>query len=318
MSATNTQKIAIRQAAKWLALWHSGAMTAAEKSELDDWRAANPEHEQAWQHAEVLAQKLTQVPAEIGMPVLDRKISRRDFIKPLAAFMVAIPSGMLVYRYSPWREWMADYRTATGERRQIVLEDGSQLLLNTASAVNIEYTQELRLIRLLAGEILIQTAPDNAPVHRPLIVQTAEGQLRALGTRFTVRQQAELTRLVVLEGAVQATPVAAKQQSGVIKAGMQSSLTAYELRTPKPLDETLTSWTQGMLYVVKMPLSEFVDELACYRPGIIRCSAEIAHLEVSGVFQLNNTDSILAALEDTLPITVQQRTRYWVTLSAKS
>ncbi|MGP1717638.1 MAG: FecR domain-containing protein [Methylophilus sp.] len=322
MSMETTQKMTIRQAAKWLALWHSGSMTAAEKSKLADWRAASPEHEQAWQHAGLLTQKLAQVPAGIAMPVLDRPMSqtmsRRDFIKPLAACMVAIPGGLLAYRYSPWRQWMADYRTATGERRQIVLADGSRMLLNTASAVNVEFTRDFRMIRLLAGEILIQTAPDTAPAHRPLIVQTAEGHLRALGTRFTVRQQPELTRLAVLEGAVQATPVAARQQDGIIQAGMQSSLTAHALQAPRPLDETLTSWTEGMLYVVKMPLAEFVDELARYRPGIMRCDADIAHLQVSGVFQLNNTDSILAALEDTLPVVVQQRTPYWVTLSGRA
>lgn len=322
MSANAPQKMTIRQAAKWLALWHSGSMTEAEKRKLADWRAASPEHEQAWQHAGLLTQKLTQMPSGIAMPVLDRALSqtmsRRDFIKPLAACLVAVPSGILAYRYSPWREWMADYRTATGERRQIVLADGSRLLLNTASAVNVEFTPELRLIRLMAGEIFIQTATDNAPAHRPLIVQTAEGHLRALGTRFTVRQQPELTRLAVLQGAVQATPVAAQQQDGVIEAGMQTSLTSHELHAPRPLDEMLTSWTEGMLYVVKMPLGAFVDELARYRPGIIRCSAEIAHLQVSGVFQLNNTDSILAALEDTLPVVVQQRTRYWVILSGRS
>lgn len=316
MSTTSVPShVTIRQAAKWLALWHSGSMTEAEKRQLDDWRTADPQHEQAWQYAELLAQKLTHIPAELGMPVLDRNISRRDFIKPLALLMVAMPSGMLAYRYVPWREWSADYRTATGERREVVLADGSRILLNTASAMNVVFSNEQRKIRLLTGEILVQTAPDPYPAHRPFIVQTAEGGLRALGTRFTVRQQQGLTRLAVIEGAVEAVPAVARQQAGIVKAGQQSSLTEREMHAVETLDEKRAAWADGILYVDKMPLGEFVAELGRYRPGVVRCEPDVTHLEVSGVFQLKDTDRILAALQNTLPVQLHWRTRYWVTIA---
>jgi len=318
MSQSTPSHAVIRQAAKWLALWHSGRMTDADRLGLADWRAAKPEHEHAWRQAELLAQKLTHIPPQLGMPVLDRAVSRRDFIKPLALLLVAMPTGMLAYRYAPWREWTADYRTATGERRELVLADGSRVMLNTSSAINVEFTDQRREIRLLAGEILIQTVPDPHPVHRPFIVQTAEGSLRALGTHFNVRQQDAWTQLAVIEGAVEATPAAAKQHASVITAGRQSSLTANEVHAATNLDEKRTAWADGILYVDKMRLDEFVAELGRYRTGVLRCEADVAHLEVSGVFQLNDTDRILAALQNTLPVQLHWRTRYWVTVAYRA
>ncbi|MCB5185754.1 FecR domain-containing protein [Methylobacillus gramineus] len=309
----------IRQAAKWLALWHSGEMTEGERRKLATWRASSPEHEQAWHQAEQLARKLAHIPSELGMPVLDRneRISRRDFIKPLTLLMVAMPTGILAYRHTPWQQWMADYRTATGELREVVLDDGTRILLNTASAIDVDFSGDLRQVRLLAGEILIQTAPDNARVHRPFVVDTPEGRLRALGTRFTVRQQDGVTKLAVMEGAVEASPALDISRASILHAGRQSSLSANEVHAIQPLDDKHIAWADGILYVDKMPLHAFISELGRYRPGVLRCAPEVAHLEVSGVFQLNDTDRILAALHNTLPVQLKWRTRYWVTIAGR-
>lgn len=70
-----------------------------------------------------------------------------------------------------------------------------------------------------------------------------------------------------------------------------------------------------MLYAERMPLPDFVAELARYRPGILRCDPALAALTVSGAFQLDDTDAALRALAATLPLRVDTRSRYWVTLT---
>jgi transmembrane sensor len=75
--------------------------------------------------------------------------------------------------------WVADYRTAIGEQREIILADGTRLWLNTASAINVYFNARERRIQLVTGEIFIATAKDT---RRPFQVDTAQGQLRALGT----------------------------------------------------------------------------------------------------------------------------------------
>ncbi|MDT1842254.1 iron dicitrate transport regulator FecR, partial [Acinetobacter baumannii] len=83
---------------------------------------------------------------------------------------------------------LADHRTAPGQRLAVELEDGSRLLLNTRSAVDVRFDAGQRLLRLRAGEILLESAAMHGRRDaRPLIVATEHGAVQALGTRFTVR-----------------------------------------------------------------------------------------------------------------------------------
>ena len=62
------------------------------------------------------------------------------------------------------------------------------------------------------------------------------------------------------------------------------------------------------------PLGDFLRELSRYRAGLLRWEPALEQLRVTGSFQLGNTDRILTLLAATLPLQVQTRTRYWVTL----
>ena len=183
------------------------------------------------------------------------------------------------------------------------MADGTQLTLNTATSVDVQFDSEKRFIWLRSGEILVQTAPDNALVSRPFIVGTQHGQLEALGTRFTVYQQKKVTQLAVLQGAVKVMPTQANvSQQIIVNAGEQSSFNLYTVESPSPIDHAKTAWTQGMLLADKMPLGEFVSELARYRSGIVRCDPKIADLPVSGSFPVSDTDLALRMLVSTYPI----------------
>jgi transmembrane sensor len=65
-----------------------------------------------------------------------------------------------------------------------------------------------------------------------------------------------------------------------------------------------------------MPLGELVQELARYRPGYLGCAPEVAQLQVSGAFALDDTDQALAALAASFAVQVRYRTRYWVQVEA--
>jgi transmembrane sensor len=71
-----------------------------------------------------------------------------------------------------------------------------------------------------------------------------------------------------------------------------------------------------VLSVQQMPLGEFVDELSRYRPGLLRCAPAVAGLKVSGTYQLADTDQILLLIARNLPVRIDYRTRYWVSIDA--
>ena len=56
--------------------------------------------------------------------------------------------------------------------------------------------------------------------------------------------------------------------------------------------------------------------MARYRPGLLRCAPEVAELKVSGTYQLADTGQILQLLTRSLPVRVDYRTRYWVSIGA--
>lgn len=308
-------RAALREAAQWLVRLHSGQARPADWQALAAWRAQDAAHESAWQRAERLSRTFGAVPAGLGMPVLAQAertaVNRRAALRVLALVGTVAPAAYLGWRHMPWQQWTAEHRTATGERRSVTLADGSEVLLNTASALDVVFDATERLLRLRAGEVLVTTAKDSAA--RAFRVETPGGWLRALGTRFAVRLVNEDTvYLAVTEGAVEITPRHGAQR--VVQAGEQCRFTAAGVQAPVALGEQALAWVQGVLYADGMRLDDFAAELARYRPGVVRCDPAVAGLRISGAFQLQDTEYILAMLRETLPVQVVTRTRYWVTL----
>ena len=313
------------QAAHWLARQHASDFSDSERAEFSRWKKLSARHAEIWRHAEQLKLRMDSVPASVGMAVLDRHraaVSRRRLLQAGTLGLAGGTLSWLLARYLPWEFWNSDFHTATGEQREVVLPDQSHILLNTATAISAQVDDQTRRVQLRAGEILVTTADEAAEAavakaghHTPaLIVQTAEGQLRALGTRFVVRQHARATALSVLQGAVEVTPLQALAPV-LVQAGQQLR---FDHQTTEPATAApphANAWTQGVLYAQSMRLQDFVHELQRYRQGLLQCDPEVADLPVSGVFQLRDTDRILELLTQTLPLAVKQRTRLWTTLT---
>jgi transmembrane sensor len=312
------------QAARWFLLMRSGEASAADQARLQRWRGADAAHEIAWQRAQRLQEQFSDLPPALAVPVLGRggSVDRRAVLKTVAALLIAPSAGWLAWRTAPVREWLAEHRSGTGETRLVRLGDGTRVWLDTASAFDVVYGPTERLLYLRAGRILIETAPDavpeGTPGHRPFVVACAHGRLRALGTRFDVRDtDTDRSRLGVMQGAVEVRPAQAPELSVVVLAGQQAAFSSRRIDGPRPLEGQADAWAQGVLRARDMRLDAFLAELGRYRPGVIRCSAEVASLRISGAFQLSDTGAVLDSLPRALPVTVRYRTRYWVSVAGQ-
>ncbi len=303
------------QAAEWFFLLQTGEATEADRRRWIRWHGAHPSHALAWERAQRVGQAFAQLPPAVALPVLGRA-RRRTAVRALALLLVAAPPGWLAWRHTPARDWLAGHRTATGAGQALALADGTRLQLDTASAVDIEFDSAQRLIRLRSGAIHVQTAPDPQAPPRPLRVATAQGMLQALGTRFTVRQEAGHTRVAVFEGAVEVRPARAPGQVVRVDAGQGAVFSGDLAQSPVATQESAAAWARGVLVADNMPLGELVAELARYRTGLLRCDPQVAGLRVTGVFSLRDTDRALHNLALGLPVQVVARTRYWVTVQA--
>jgi len=309
---------ALEEAAEWLMAMSAGAVTDAQRADWLAWRSSSPERAQAWQRAERLMGKLDGLPPALSMSALDRPADpgRRAMISRLALLLAVLPAGWAGWKLTERQGWAADYRSTVGECRQLTLADGTQIFLNTDSAIDIRFDADERFIQLRRGEILVQTAPDIVVPARPLRVATREGRMQALGTRFSVRELDGRTYLAVIEGAIRIEPARAAAKAGtVVQAGERVDFTAHTVGRPMPVDTTATAWTQGMLLADGMRLDDFVTQLARYQRGVIRCDPRIAGLRISGAFPVSDTQRSLSMLESTYALRVSAHINgYWTLL----
>jgi transmembrane sensor len=319
------------QAADWLTLLMSGEATDEDRQRWQQWRAAHADHERAWQHIEAVTGRLRVMEPKAAYKALSpyapsspgadapRSPGRRKALHMLMWGGVACTTGLLASRTNTWQQVAADYRTSIGEQRSVTLDDGTQITLNTGSAINVRFDGTRRLVRLVVGEVLIVTGHATggiSPDTRPFVVETTQGDIRALGTRFNVRQWDGHTQVAVLESAVEITPRDATAQARVLRAGEQVAFTHSTLDTPLTVDDQAAAWSRGQIVADNVRLADFMADLGRYRPGLLRCDPAVANLRFSGVFPLHDTDRILATLPDVLPVQVKLRTRYWVTVEA--
>lgn len=303
--------LALRAAAQWYARLGAAPECLETRRQQQDWLRLDPLHQWAWARVERLQVSLSDVPGALARQTLSGDPSimgRRAILKGMLLGLCTAP--LIGGAYLQSNEWFADVRTRVGERRNLTLADGTRLSLNTATAVDIRYDTQQRLIVLHAGEILVETAADS----RPLLVRSPHGEMRALGTRFNVRLFAQHTRLTVLEHAV-AVRNASFTGPVIVDAGLGMDFDDGPLGAPQPADVSQSEWSQGRLVVDGWRLDRTLRELERYRPGFIRCTDAVAGVRVSGVFPLDDMDRTLLVIAQALKLKMQTRTRFWVRFS---
>lgn len=313
MSLSPAELQAISAAARWYARLHSGIATEADRTAWDDWLRADPAHQQAWQHMAAVGEQMASVPGTLAAPALRGvERSRRQVLRSVVLLASAGSLGWLGWRSEPSQNLLADFRTGVGERREFRLADGSSLLLNTDTSVNLRFDGRQRTLELLRGEILVSTAAD--PARRPFKVLTRHGQVLALGTRFIVRSQDRAGEVAVLEKAVEVSS-AGGGSTVRLEAGQSLDFNARSVGAIRRNDASVGAWQQGSIIALNRPLAELLADISRYRHGVLRCDPRIAQLKISGAFPINNTDLALAALQSGFSLRITRYSRYWVNVS---
>lgn len=325
----------VERASLWLARLWSESATKDDIDACERWRAAHPDHERAWQRLGVIGQKFDAVPSRLAFDTLTARpsprtsaVGRRRALRVFGGIVTLAGAGYTLRQSPMWDTVAADYATGVGEVRRIRLADGTHLWLDTASAVDVRMSAGERRIVLRRGRICVETAevastdsrpPASTYRSAPLVVVTRQGEIRDIGTRFTVRDDGERTQVAVFEGIV-----LVRTANGVhterLDAGQAASFSPNAIALADPadaFDENAAAWTRSQLIVERQRLGDLVATLARYRRGVLRCDAAVADLRVSGVFSLADTDRALASLTVGLPVETIYRTRYWVTVKAR-
>ncbi|MEM5429861.1 FecR domain-containing protein [Cupriavidus oxalaticus] len=309
----------VDQAIQWAVRLQFSEADAGARERFAQWLQADSRHALAWQRMQSLRDDFTRVPTGLALPTLQaadamRKTgagARRKALKTLAFGGVSVLAVSAASRFAPWQRWLADASTGTGEQRTLHLEDGTTVVLNTDTAIRTRFDPDRRVLTLRRGEVLVTTGHDARFAAQPFWVQTPFGSLRALGTRFVVRIDADHARISVQEGAVEMHPGSGAAR-GVAEPGTTWEMS--DAAAGQAISPTIAAdgWANGVIAGNDMRLADVLAELARYRTGRIVCDPRVADLRVSGAYRIADTDRALRFLAHSQPIRVSYRTRFWV------
>lgn len=311
----------LQQAAEWFAVLRADDADANQQQRWRQWLDRDARHRAAWKRVEAVNAEFGLLPPAVNHRVLARDgTRRRRTLKTLAWLAAGVGVAGSLGGSPRVRDYVAglnaEFGTALGKTGRQRLADGSTLWLNTASAADAPFSDELRRIVLYRGEIMVQTAHDLHQPARPLVVDTQAGRMQALGTRFLVRLEDGQVALSVLQGQVRITPAGAGSAAQVIEAGRRVRFDRHGIGQASPADDSLAAWTRQLLMPDDMRLDEFLAELGRYRRGYLGCAPEVAGLRLVGVYPIDDTDRVLTTLEATLPVRVRRSLPWWVTVEA--
>ncbi|GGF06584.1 sigma factor regulator VreR [Aliidongia dinghuensis] len=295
------------QAMAWVMRLTSGKATQEDAIALRRWREQSELHRRTFAEAKLLWEALGPAAKEIARrgPVADvagryaaQHLGRRAFI----GGALAASAGAAAYLGTrpPFGLWpsidelRADYRTGTGEQRQVVVAGDVSLLLNTRTSVDIGTgSSGKRGIDLISGEAAITA---NASAADPVTVLAADGRVSASVARFIIRRDEATVRVTSLDGAVE---VARHDRSATVPPGHQITYDRSGLGPVSPIDvAAATAWQHGVLIFRHETLAHVIAEVNRYRPGrIVLLDAGLGARDVVASFHLDRIDEVVAHIE---------------------
>lgn len=348
------------EAAAWIVQLDGARPSQEDLAALREWMGRSAQHRAAmerlaatWDDLNVLTQLAVPLPGRVAADEPARSGRyRAHVLHPVTALVAGAALVAAVFiGGSPWRSApeVADvagnvaatvasvsqgtsYTTAVGMQRTIELADGSRVLLNTDSEVEIELGIATREIRLLKGEALFEVAKDPG---RPFLVYAGNGLVRAVGTAFSVYLRNENSvSVTVTEGEVELAAMPELAPSDLardtgpevpaplatLKAGQVATfghkVESIQFLALNEIERQL-SWRDGMLRFDGEPLSHVVEEVSRYTTQkIVILDPGLADLRIGGYFKVGETEAMFEALETSFGVHAERIGGNLVHLSA--
>jgi transmembrane sensor len=313
MSATDQTGPFRQEAHEWVARLTSGRATVADAEAAKLWCSRSPAHAKAfaeatllWETLEPVARRVAKSDDAAGVPLARGQpgIGRRALLGGALAASAAT-AAYLAVRSPPgsWRslpELLADYRTGTGERRSVTIDDIA-IELNTRSSLNVlPVSGAMRRLELVTGEAVFATSGVRTA---PVVLVAGGGEVSATEAKFDVRCDGATVSVVCLHGAVK---VDYRRQAAVVQEHHRLVYGANGLASPAPVDPAVaTAWREGWLIFHGAPLSEVIDEVNRYRPSrIILMNEALGSRPVNATLPLDHLDEVMTLLREAYGIKV--------------
>ena len=275
-------------AAAWVERRANDVWSDADQHELDAWIAASPTHLVAYLRADDIWQRADRLKA-LNRPFPtkaeeEKSFPKAMFLKIAAIFVLTALAGVgtVLYVTAPKQQ---TYSTTIGGRETLVLNDGSQIELNTNTSLRVGYRGNERTVWLDKGEAYFSVAHD---AKHPFVVMMGDRRVTDLGTKFVVRRDPEQVRVALLEGKVRFDDAINSPQprQTLLQPGEVVTATANSVSLQAEPMHALTnalSWRQGVLLFEHATLADVARQYNRYnRTKLVIGGADVAQLTISG------------------------------------
>lgn len=318
------------EAAAWIARLHGENRSAKLDAGFQRWLAASAEHRAAFEMANDIWVGAERLPKPRVAAFVRQRPPGLMLTWPralaTAAVIALVVVGISFYSRDP------GLATRIGEQRNVSLQDGTRISLNTASRIRVRYTQAERRIELDQGEAYFEVAKHS---DWPFVVVAGGKQVVARGTTFLVRRDEASLAVTLVEGrvvvasasesvpSIQADPAptmagASESHSsprGVTAANVTLSpgqrLTFINHELPKldqPVLERVTAWQHGQIILDHTSLADAVAEMNRYSDVQLKIEeAKAGRAEVTGIFRIGDSESFARAVAETYHLQVATR-----------
>lgn len=276
----------------WIARMTSGHASDTDRRRFEIWRAV-PEN--AAFYAE-----LEHVWAGIGeaLQTPDNVVELRPRVRRFEGWgrrVAAVAAcvtlmGLAGYQYET--VWQYDQVTQGAARGHAELADGSRIELNTGSALKIDYSGKDRRVTLARGEAFFDVKHDET---RPFVIKAGDGEVRVLGTAFSVKREGDGARVTVIRGKVR---VSAGDTFVDVVPNQQVAFDGGAPGAIAQVDATSElAWSTGHLILRNRPLGEVLAQVDRYYSGsIVLENEKAAKRRVNAVVDLDHIDDWLASV----------------------
>lgn len=308
----------------------AGEATAPERRQVDDWLAADPQHQRyaealrrLWERS-AAAGDFAAFDAEAGWQQAktrmnpawgneDRppvRLGNRWHPWQRVAAAVVLGLGLVLGLGGPVRRYLSgnERSTAAGtEPVRITLSDGTRVSLNAGARLSYpeRFSGAQRAVSL-TGEAFFEVAENK---EKPFVIVTGAVSTRVLGTSFVVNAPREDSVLVtVLTGKVALSEAGQAGNRLVMTPGERGTYRPGRLvKTPNP-DPNFLAWQTGILTFRNTPLPVVVRDLERHYRKPIRLGSEaLAACRLTSSFNHQPLPEVLAELELVLPLRAESR-----------
>jgi len=290
------------EASAWLARLKAENRSDADVKAFKAWLSADPRHEAAFDN--VTSNWEIAATAAASLPRTDRRPSvlRRALVPGgFAAF--ALAAGLAVV---PRDETVrATYMTNVGESRRVVLADGSSLLLDGRTRIEVVFDGARREVRLQHGRANFDVA--RMP-SRPFVVMSGGQQVTALGTAFDIAANAAGTSVLLLRGSVEVRNPRSRlgAKAVILRPGQRLRFAANgDVIEDAPDLAAASAWQEGRIYLSDTRLEDAIAEFNALNPRqILLVGAGVKNLRISGIYGAADPAAFASSLSNVLPVDV--------------